>query len=124
MSDADRHVLTEAMASASTTAVVDETVCSIVLDPVAMPAPLGAHAPSAISVGSSSKSHWGGLRTGWIRTPGPVSYTHLDVYKRQLPETSMPPVAGTGTCKTLGRPTWRSCLMTRSDGVGSPRVRR
>ncbi len=72
MSDADRHVLAEAMASASTTAVVDETVCSIVLDPVAMPAPMGAHAPSAISVGSSSKSHWGGLRTGWIRTPGPV----------------------------------------------------
>ena len=26
-----------------------------------------AHHPGAITVGSSSKSHWGGLRLGWIR---------------------------------------------------------
>ena len=34
-----------------------------------MPLPFAAHDPRAISIGSSSKSHWGGLRTGWIRAP-------------------------------------------------------
>ena len=34
-----------------------------------MPLPFAAHDPRTISVGSSSKSHWGGLRTGWVRAP-------------------------------------------------------
>ena len=38
-----------------------------------MPLPFAAHDPRAVSVGSSSKSHWGGLRTGWIRAPRTVA---------------------------------------------------
>jgi DNA-binding transcriptional MocR family regulator len=34
-----------------------------------MPLPFAAHDARAVTVGSSSKSHWGGLRTGWIRAP-------------------------------------------------------
>jgi DNA-binding transcriptional MocR family regulator len=34
-----------------------------------MPPPYAAWAPDAITVGSASKSFWGGLRLGWIRCP-------------------------------------------------------
>ena len=34
-----------------------------------MPRPFAAYAPDAISVGSVSKSFWGGLRVGWVRAP-------------------------------------------------------
>ncbi|MGW6054163.1 MocR-like transcription factor YczR [Streptomyces sp. NPDC055189] len=46
--------------------VVDETMADLALG-VAEPAPLALHMPAAISIGSVSKSVWGGLRTGWIR---------------------------------------------------------
>lgn len=46
--------------------VVDETMTDLALDGPA-PEPFAAHVPSAISIGSVSKSVWGGLRTGWIR---------------------------------------------------------
>ena len=52
------------------TAIVDETVVEIGLDHEGpMPLPFGAHHADTISVGSASKSHWGGLRIGWIRAP-------------------------------------------------------
>jgi len=72
MSDADRAALSAALGASGTTAIVDETVCEMVLDAPHVPAPFAAHCLSAFSVGSSSKLFWGGLRTGWIRTPGPV----------------------------------------------------
>lgn len=51
--------------------VVDETIADIALD-VPAPAPLASLAPRGgadhvITIGSLSKSHWGGLRVGWIR---------------------------------------------------------
>ncbi|TQJ37620.1 MocR-like transcription factor YczR [Streptomyces sp. SLBN-115] len=46
--------------------VVDETMADLALD-VPGPEPLALHMPAAISIGSVSKSVWGGLRTGWIR---------------------------------------------------------
>ncbi|MGZ2361940.1 PLP-dependent aminotransferase family protein [Streptomyces sp. 372A] len=46
--------------------VVDETMTDLALD-VPSPEPLALHMPTAISIGSVSKSIWGGLRTGWIR---------------------------------------------------------
>ncbi|MEV8319861.1 PLP-dependent aminotransferase family protein [Streptomyces sp. NPDC059900] len=46
--------------------VVDETMADLALG-VADPEPLALHMPAAISIGSVSKSVWGGLRTGWIR---------------------------------------------------------
>ncbi|MEP6815349.1 MAG: aminotransferase class I/II-fold pyridoxal phosphate-dependent enzyme, partial [Marmoricola sp.] len=36
---------------------------------VEMPLPFAAQAPGAISIGSLSKSFWGGLRIGWVRAP-------------------------------------------------------
>jgi DNA-binding transcriptional MocR family regulator len=55
---------------ARTPVVVDETMVELDLegDPLDGPPPLAALAGDlAISVGSASKSHWGGLRLGWIR---------------------------------------------------------
>ncbi|MEW2415391.1 PLP-dependent aminotransferase family protein [Streptomyces sp. NPDC046866] len=46
--------------------VVDETMADLVLDGAAQE-PFAVHMPTAISIGSVSKSIWGGLRIGWIR---------------------------------------------------------
>lgn len=49
--------------------IIDETLADLGLDPDPDPAaePFAATHPTAISVGSVSKSIWGGLRIGWIR---------------------------------------------------------
>ncbi|MCX5196100.1 PLP-dependent aminotransferase family protein [Streptomyces sp. NBC_00249] len=46
--------------------IVDETLADLALDGE-RPEPFAAYVPAAISVGSVSKSIWGGLRIGWIR---------------------------------------------------------
>ncbi|MGW4061601.1 MocR-like transcription factor YczR [Amycolatopsis sp. NPDC004747] len=58
------------LARARTPVVVDETLVELDLegDPRHGPPPLAAFAGDlAICVGSASKTHWGGLRLGWIR---------------------------------------------------------
>ena len=70
--DADgRARLVRAAAAAGTTLVVDETLADVVLDDVPLPPPVAAAADDdgVVSVGSLSKTHWGGLRTGWLRAP-------------------------------------------------------
>jgi DNA-binding transcriptional MocR family regulator len=69
MGDDDRAVLARALRQARTLPVIDETIAEVDLDGGPMPLPFAAHDSRAITVGSSSKSHWGGLRTGWIRAP-------------------------------------------------------
>ena len=66
MSDAQRRRLVRAAAAAGTVLVVDETLRELNLDGVAS-TPLAAFSPAVVSIGSLSKSHWAGLRTGWIR---------------------------------------------------------
>ncbi|MEU7583770.1 PLP-dependent aminotransferase family protein [Streptomyces sp. NPDC041068] len=51
--------------------LIDETIADIALD-VPPPAPFASLAPQGVgeqvvTVGSLSKSHWGGLRIGWVR---------------------------------------------------------
>ena len=73
MSDTDRATLARALRAARTVPVVDETVAEVWLDVDGpLPLPFAAHDPRTVSVGSSSKSHWGGLRTGWVRAPRSV----------------------------------------------------
>ncbi|MEO7422996.1 MAG: PLP-dependent aminotransferase family protein [Ornithinibacter sp.] len=70
MSHEDRSRVARALRDAGTVPIIDETIAEVALDPgLPLPLPFGAHDPRTISVGSSSKSHWGGLRTGWIRAP-------------------------------------------------------
>ncbi|MFB9687196.1 PLP-dependent aminotransferase family protein [Amycolatopsis plumensis] len=65
-----RSRLGTVLARARTPVVVDETLVELDLegDPRHGPPPLASFAGDlAICVGSASKTHWGGLRLGWIR---------------------------------------------------------
>ncbi|WP_104481905.1 PLP-dependent aminotransferase family protein [Actinokineospora auranticolor] len=65
-----RERLAALLRRARTHAVVDETLVELDLDgdPLDGPPPMAAFAPNqVITVGSASKSHWGGLRLGWVR---------------------------------------------------------
>ncbi|MCD4852233.1 PLP-dependent aminotransferase family protein [Arthrobacter sp. AK01] len=66
MSDLQRRRLVRAATSSGTVLVVDETLRGLNLDDVRT-APMSAFSPAVVSIGSLSKSHWAGLRTGWIR---------------------------------------------------------
>ncbi|HWH28903.1 MAG TPA: PLP-dependent aminotransferase family protein [Mycobacteriales bacterium] len=73
--DADgRARLVRAATRAGSTLLVDETLVDVRLDDVAAPPPVAAFADddTVLTVGSLSKSHWGGLRTGWLRAPRPL----------------------------------------------------
>ncbi len=69
MSAEHRASLARACARAGTLLVADETFAELRLDGPAVPPPLGTFDPGAtvVTVGSLSKSGWGGLRIGWIR---------------------------------------------------------
>ena len=66
MSDLQRRRLVRAAAASGTVLVVDETLRALNLDG-GTTSPLAAFSPAVVSIGSLSKSHWAGLRTGWIR---------------------------------------------------------
>lgn len=79
MSAADRQRLAIAFARARTTAIVDETLLELSLDGQEMPPPFALFDPTGvITVGSVSKSFWGGLRIGWIRAPETLIARILD----------------------------------------------
>jgi len=52
-------------------AVVDETPAELGIDVTEadMPRPLAAFDGRAVTIGSASKTYWGGLRVGWLRAP-------------------------------------------------------
>lgn len=52
-----------------TTTVIDETLVDLILDSSPARTPMAALVEDAITIGSASKSFWGGLRIGWIRSP-------------------------------------------------------
>ncbi|WP_129670242.1 PLP-dependent aminotransferase family protein [Phytoactinopolyspora endophytica] len=57
-----------------TMTVIDETLTDLRLDDAPMPAPFASHLTSglAITIGSTSKTIWGGLRAGWIRADASI----------------------------------------------------
>lgn len=72
MDDADRERLASVLRRAGTVAIIDETMLEVRLDDGPTPLPFAAHLSTSVLVGSSSKSHWGGLRIGWLRVPRPL----------------------------------------------------
>ncbi|SFT76889.1 PLP-dependent aminotransferase family protein [Arthrobacter sp. ov118] len=71
MSDPQRRRLVRAAAAAGTVLVVDETLRELNLD-AASAGRMAAFSSAVVSIGSLSKSHWAGLRTGWIRASEPL----------------------------------------------------
>jgi DNA-binding transcriptional MocR family regulator len=73
LDEAGRARLGAALRQARTPVVVDETQVELDYDLLAggsPPAPLGAFAGDLVlATGSAGKSHWGGLRIGWVRAP-------------------------------------------------------
>lgn len=70
MPAAERAAVSAAAAQAGTYLLVDETFADLGFDNAATPiTPMAAFDDDrrVISIGSLSKSHWGGLRVGWIR---------------------------------------------------------
>ncbi|MEI2809285.1 MAG: PLP-dependent aminotransferase family protein [Nocardioides sp.] len=73
MSAGERDRVGRALARGDCLALVDESHQQLALDGQTLPAPLAAYVEShggrTITVGSASKSVWGGLRIGWMRAP-------------------------------------------------------
>lgn len=69
MTNAQRERYAVALRRTRTVGVVDEAHQALALDVRRMPEPFAAFGPETITIGSASKSFWGGLRLGWIRSP-------------------------------------------------------
>ena len=69
MPDEHRAGLAHALRRAGTVPVVDETLVDVGLDPVPPTRPFAAFDRRTVTIGGASKSHWGGLRIGWLRVP-------------------------------------------------------
>ena len=67
-----RQRLAVAAADAGVPLIDDEVLAHLAFPGQQTPPPLAAFGETVISVGSLSKSVWGGLRIGWIRAPRPV----------------------------------------------------
>ncbi|MFE7001317.1 PLP-dependent aminotransferase family protein [Streptomyces griseus] len=99
--------------------IVDETMADLALDAPA-PEPFALHMPAAVSIGSVSKSVWGGLRIGWIRARPPL----LERVERSRPTTDLgtPVVEQLATAALLnedltGRPETLHRLRGRRDAL-------
>jgi DNA-binding transcriptional MocR family regulator len=69
MSDEQRERYAAELRRGHVLPVVDESHAMLNLEGQPMPRPFAAFGRDTVSVGSVSKSFWGGLRVGWIRAP-------------------------------------------------------
>lgn len=69
MPDTDRERLARTLRRRRILALVDETLAETSLTDQALPLPFAAHHQRTITIGGASKSHWSGLRVGWLRAP-------------------------------------------------------
>ena len=72
MPHAQRAELAALLRRTGTVAIVDESHQALALDGRPVPKPFAAFAPETVTLGSTSKSFWGGLRVGWVRCPDGV----------------------------------------------------
>lgn len=69
MSGSQRAEVGRVLRTAGVVPIIDESLVDLPLDGTVVPEPLARHVPDSITVGSTSKSLWGGLRVGWMRVP-------------------------------------------------------
>ncbi len=72
MGNAQREQYAALLRRTDTIPVADESHVALCLDAGRMPRPFATFSPDTITLGSASKSLWGGLRVGWIRSPLPL----------------------------------------------------
>jgi DNA-binding transcriptional MocR family regulator len=68
-----RRALARAAREANVPLIDDEVLSDLAFPGTQVPPPLAAYDDDVISVGSLSKSVWGGLRIGWVRAPSPLT---------------------------------------------------
>lgn len=84
MTTSERETLARSMRRSGTVAVVDEAHQALELDGHVMPPPFAAFSSDALTIGSASKSFWGGLRLGWIRVPSQALMEQLTASRLRL----------------------------------------
>jgi DNA-binding transcriptional MocR family regulator len=67
MDEPTRRRAARGLARTGCTVVVDETFAELALDGSVMPPPFASFGGQVVTIGSLSKSFWGGLRIGWLR---------------------------------------------------------
>jgi DNA-binding transcriptional MocR family regulator len=72
LSSLARRRLARAAAAVDVPLIEDEVPADLGFPGTTRPTPLGAYSEAVISIGSLSKSIWGGLRIGWIRAALPL----------------------------------------------------
>lgn len=82
LDEAGRQRLGAAFRRARTPVVIDETQLEFDFSGAA-PLPFGAFGDLVLATGSAAKSHWGGLRIGWVRAPAEI-ITRLSAARRGL----------------------------------------
>lgn len=104
LDDAEREELAGRWRRHGVIGIVDETLAETRLDDGPEPLPMAHHSRNCVSIGSTSKTYWGGLRIGWIRVPRPfigaIASTRLSLdlgapVLEQLIATELMRVSGT-----------------------------
>jgi DNA-binding transcriptional MocR family regulator len=92
MSTATRSAIVDAADRAGTTLVVDETFADLSLDvsPADMHPPVAAFGERVVSIGSTSKAFWGGVRVGWLRLPADSPVRERVLYSRHCVDLGTP----------------------------------
>ena len=92
MSTETRAAMVGAAERAGTIIVVDETFADLPLDlaPSAMPPPMAAFGDRVVTIGSTSKAFWGGVRVGWVRLPADPALRERVLYARHCVDLGTP----------------------------------
>ncbi len=69
LDDEQRGALADLWRKHDVLGIVDETNVEMWVDDPSPVLPMAAHSPSCVTIGSSAKTYWGGLRIGWVRAP-------------------------------------------------------
>ncbi len=104
MSEDQRAAYAGHLRRAGTIAVVDEAHQALALEGQEMPRPFAAYARDTLTLGSASKSFWGGLRLGWIRAP----------------HGTMDQLTRARVAMDLGAPVMEQLVLTRLLAEGAP----
>ena len=103
MPSGQRASIARVLGRAGSVPVIDETLAELALDAAgSMPEPFAAHLPRSVTVGSASKTFWGGLRIGWVRAPASLMPALLQ--QRLMLDLGAPVVEQPGAAPAPGGP--------------------